>query len=176
VGLVNLGTRVTASTKADAAGNHSFVDLQPGSYEISAETLGFTKTVVTVSLQTNETLNVPITLTLKAVTQVLEVTGTPPVLNTAETRNEITLRTGTLSEIPMAGRNLISLVTLAPGVSGVGTMGGGVPGSGGTPGSGVDNYSTETQVLTKRSLPGIVWKATSIRRAISACPRSVSRE
>jgi len=146
VKLVNLGTRVTANTKTDAAGNYSFVNLQPGSYEISAEASGFTTTVVTVNLLTDQTLNVPITLALQTVTQKLEVTAEAPVLNTAETRNQMTLATGTLSELPMAGRNMISLVTMAPGVSGVGTMGGGVPGSGGTPGSGVDNYSTETQV------------------------------
>jgi len=88
----------------------------------------------------------PITLTVKAVTQTVEVTGAAPVLNTAETRNQMTLGTGALSDLPMAGRSMISLVVMAPGVSGVGTMGGGVPGAGGTPGSGVDNYSTETQV------------------------------
>jgi len=58
----------------------------------------------------------------------------------AETRNQMTLETSTLSDVPLAGRNMISLVTLAPGAVGVGTS------AGGSPGSGVDNFSTETQV------------------------------
>ncbi len=68
------------------------------------------------------------------------MTGQTPIVNTAETRNEMTLGTQTLSTLPLAGRNMISLVTLAPGVVGTGTA------AGGSPGSGVDNYSTETQV------------------------------
>jgi len=51
-----------------------------------------------------------------------------------------------VAELPVAGRNLVTLTTFAPGVSGLGTTGGGQPGQAGTPGSGVDNYSTETQV------------------------------
>jgi len=35
---------------------------------------------------------------------------------------------------------------MAPGVTGLGSVGNGVPGAAGTPGSGVDNYSTETQL------------------------------
>ncbi len=38
------------------------------------------------------------------------------------------------------GRNLVTLVTMAPGVSGLGTS------TSGSPASGVDNYSTEEQV------------------------------
>jgi TonB dependent receptor len=42
--------------------------------------------------------------------------------------------------LPIVGRNLVTLVTLAPGVSGLGTS------AAGSPASGVDNYSTEEQV------------------------------
>src|SRR5437016_13878472 len=48
-----------------------------------------------------------------------------------------------LSTLPMAARNMLALISLAPGVSGLGLAGG--PGvSSGTPGTGVDNFSTET--------------------------------
>ena len=52
----------------------------------------------------------------------------------------MTLETEELSSLPLAGRSMFSLVTVAPGVSGKGTTGGG------SPGSGVDNFSTETEV------------------------------
>jgi hypothetical protein len=110
------------------------------------EAAGFVKEVVKVTLETNQTLNVPIALMLKAVTQTVEVTGAPPVLNTAETRNQMTLENQGVAELPVAGRNLVTLATMAPGVTGLGTTGSGQPGHVGTPGSGVDNYSTETQV------------------------------
>src|SRR5262249_49337285 len=45
--------------------------------------------------------------------------------------------------LPLAGRNPFSLVNVAPGVSGLGLAGG--PGvSSGTPGAGIDIFSTET--------------------------------
>jgi hypothetical protein len=72
------------------------------------------------------------------------------VLNAAESRNQMTLETSSLSNLPLAGRNMISLVTLAPGVIGTGTV------TGGSPGSGVDNYSTELQVDTSANGLGSV--------------------
>ena len=58
--------------------------------------------------------------------------------------------------MPVPGRNYIGLVVQAPGVSGLGTMGGGQPGGAGTPGSGVDNYSTETAVDASANGQGTV--------------------
>ena len=61
-----------------------------------------------------------------------------------------------MSDLPLPGRSFIALVTQAPGVSGLGTMGGGQPGGAGTPGSGVDNYSTETAVDASANGQGTV--------------------
>ena len=63
---------------------------------------------------------------------------------------EETLTTQALSSLPLAGRNMISLVTLAPGVTGLGVT------SNGSPGSGRDNYSTETQVDASANGQGAV--------------------
>src|SRR5207249_5349946 len=81
-----------------------------------------------------------------AATETVTVATEAPVVDTADSRNELTLDNAGVAELPVAGRNLVTLTTLAPGVSGLGTTGGGQPGRAGTPGSGVDNYSTETQV------------------------------
>ena len=82
--------------------------------------------------------------------QTIEVTSQAPLLDTADTRLEETLSTQTLSALPLAGRNMISLVTLAPGVTGLGVT------SNGSPGSGRDNYSTETQVDASANGQGAV--------------------
>ena len=68
------------------------------------------------------------------------MTGEAPILNTAETRTELTLESQAVQTLPLSGRNLINLVTMAPGVTGLGTA------AGGSPGSAVDNYGTELQV------------------------------
>ncbi len=140
VQLKNAQTGVVTATLSDSEGNYRFVSLAPGSYTISVQASGFNTSTVTFALETSQNLNLPIAMKVASASQAIEVTGEVPVLNTAESRNQMTLETQALSNLPLAGRNMISLVTLAPGVIGKGTV------SGGSPGSGVDNYSTELQV------------------------------
>ena len=144
--LVNTATRVVAIATSDSAGNYRFVSLAPGSYKITAEAPGFSKVAAQVTLLTEQNLDVPLQLKVGAATETVTVTTEAPVVDTADSRNELTLDNAGVAELPVAGRNLVTLTTLAPGVSGLGTTGGGQPGRAGTPGSGVDNYSTETQV------------------------------
>lgn len=140
VKLLSAATSVVREVTSNGNGEYQFSSLAPGRYEVSATASGFALLTVTADLQTSQTLNLPLALTLAGSKQAVEVTSQAPIVNTAETRNQMTLETSTLSELPLAGRNMISLVTLAPGAVGVGTS------AGGSPGSGVDNFSTETQV------------------------------
>ena len=143
VDLVNTITQVSAATTTDATGSYRFLSLAPGSYKITVEAKGFSKSETTFTLETNENLNLPISLKVGAATESIVVTTEPPLLNTAETRNQETLEAQELSTFPLAGRNMLSLISVAPGVSGLGLAGG--PGvASGTPGSGVDVFSTET--------------------------------
>ena len=70
----------------------------------------------------------------------MEVTEQAPVVNPDESRNQLTLEHQAVDELPVAGRSIVGLATLAPGVTGLGTS------AANAPGSGVDNYSTETVV------------------------------
>ena len=140
VALVNTGTQVKQTSATNDNGEYRFTSLAPGSYSVSASAPGFSASEVSANLGTSQNLDLPITLAVQGSSQSIQVSGEAPVVNTAETRTQLTLSTQSLSTLPLAGRNMISLVTLAPGVTGVGTS------AGGSPGSGVDNYSTETQV------------------------------
>ncbi|HEY7617141.1 MAG TPA: carboxypeptidase-like regulatory domain-containing protein, partial [Terriglobales bacterium] len=150
VTLVNQANEVTSTTTTDTGGNYRFVSLAPGPYKLTVEASGFRKTEYPITLQTNQTLEVPVSLKVGAVTEAVTVSAEAPLVNTAETRTQLTLETPALSTLPLAGRSFTSLVTLAPGVSGLGVVGGG------TPGSGVDNYSTETQVDVSANGQGTV--------------------
>ena len=140
VSLLNTETQVSSKTKTNETGSYRFISLAPGSYTITVEASGFSKTAVNIKLETDQNLNVPVSVAVSATTEQLVVTGEAPVLNTAETRNQLTLETQALAQLPLAGRSMISLVTTAPGAVGRGVT------SNGSPGSGVDNFSTETQV------------------------------
>jgi hypothetical protein len=153
--LVNVATQVSAVTTTDASGDYRFISLAPGSYKITVEATGFSKSEETVTLETNQNLTVPISVKVGTATEVVTVTEENPLINTAETRNQQTLQTQELGTLPLAGRNMLSLVSIAPGVSGLGLAGG--PGvASGTPGSGVDNFSTETAVDASANGQGTV--------------------
>jgi Carboxypeptidase regulatory-like domain/TonB dependent receptor len=140
VDLVNTATHVTATTTADSSGNYRFGSLAPGSYSVTAEASGFSKSQADVILLTEQTLNVPITLKVGAISEAVSVTAETPVVDTSDSRTQLTLENQAVAQLPVVGRNLVTLVTLAPGVSGLGTS------ATGSPGSGVDNFSTEEQV------------------------------
>jgi len=124
VDLLNTVTRVPATSTTDGSGNYRFLSLAPGSYKITVEAKGFSKSETSFTLETNQNLNLPISLKVGAATESVVVTTEPPLLNTAETRNQQTLQAQELSTLPLAGRNLLSLISVAPGVSGLGLAGG----------------------------------------------------
>jgi len=140
ISLVNLATQVSATTTTDSTGSYRFLSLAPGSYKVTAKAQGFATAETTVSLNTSQNLNVPFSVEIGPTAEAVTVTAGGQLVNTAETRNQMTLGADDLASLPMPGRSMFSLVTVAPGVSGKGTTGGG------SPGSGVDNFSTETEV------------------------------
>ena len=148
--LHNQATGEEKTATSTTQGVYQFVSLAPGSYTVTATMTGFGVTRSTVNLATNQTLNVPLGLKLSSSNQTVEVTAQQPLLDSADTRLEETLSTQTLSNLPLAGRSMISLVTLAPGVTGTGVT------SNGSPGSGRDNFSTETQVDASANGQGAV--------------------
>ncbi len=93
VTLINVATQVSATTTTDASGSYRFLSLAPGSYKITVEASGFSKAESTVNLETNQNLNVPISLKVGTATEAVTVTAESPLVNTAETRNQLTLET-----------------------------------------------------------------------------------
>ena len=138
--LVNVATGGTAVATSDGSGNYRFVSLAPGGYKMTCQAAGFSKSEVNVTLLTEQNLSVPITLKVGSATEAITVTSEAPVVDTADSRTHLTLENQAVAQLPIVGRNLVTLVTMAPGASGLGTS------ASGSPASGVDNYSTEEQV------------------------------
>src|SRR5437588_1286238 len=101
--LVNTGTQVSRNTASDENGNFRFLSLAPGAYKVTVEASGYAKSETDITLLTEQNLNVPITLKVGAVTEAVNVTSEAPLVNTAETRNQLTLETDSLSSLPLAG-------------------------------------------------------------------------
>src|SRR5579863_2372333 len=138
--LLNVATGFTAIATSDTSGNYRFVSVAPGSYKVTAEADGFSKSEANITLLTEQNLNLPISLKVGSVSESVVVTTEAPVVDTADSRTQMTIENQAVAQLPIIGRNLVTLVTMAPGVSGLGTS------TSGSPASGVDNYSTEEQV------------------------------
>jgi carboxypeptidase family protein len=138
--VTNVATSVSVVATSDGDGNYRLVSLAPGQYKITAEAPGFARSELNVTLLTSQNLNLPIALKVGSVSESIVVSTEAPVVDTADSRIQTTLENHAVAQLPIIGRNLVTLVTMAPGVSGLGTS------TSGSPASGVDNYSTEEQV------------------------------
>lgn len=119
--LTSVDTKVDHVTHADASGVYRFASLAPGNYKLSVTATGFGASETSLVLNTNETRNVPFTLNVGQVATQVQVTAAQPLLDTSDSRNQLTLDTHALGSLPLAARNPLALITLAPGVTGLGS-------------------------------------------------------
>jgi hypothetical protein len=96
--------------------------LPPGTYEISAETSGFRKSLQTGAvLRVNQTLEVNFRLELGEVSQTVEVSAGVTMLDTQSANRSITLDQQTVLDLPVNARNPFQLVHVNAGVIAVRT-------------------------------------------------------
>jgi outer membrane receptor protein involved in Fe transport len=118
VSVKNLGTGVAREVKTNDGGFYSVPNLLPGSYDVTVEAQGFATTVqkgITLTVGAQQGLN----LTLKPgqVKEQVEVTSTPPDVQTTTSTISSTVDSKTVRELPLNGRDWASLATLEPGVT-----------------------------------------------------------
>ncbi len=118
--LTNSSTGVSQNARSDAQGVYRFVSLAPGPYMVVTSAAGFATHQVHIQLTTDQTLELPVKLGISSQTQTVTVTDLPPVLDTAETRTQLTIDTASLDSLPLPGHSLLILTAVAPGVTGHG--------------------------------------------------------
>jgi hypothetical protein len=122
--LVNVDMQVSQSAIADNAGVYHFPSLAPGNYLITATAPGFSEEKVTLTLRTDENRNIPFTLAAARVTTTVAVTTQAPLLDTSDSRNQLTLDSQALESLPLYALNPTALMYLTPGVTGLGAANG----------------------------------------------------
>jgi len=114
----NLNTNFTWSGVTTSSGEYQVSFLPAGTYEITAEAQGFTKTLRTgITLSASETVRADLTLKIGQVTQqvTVEANATPVATENSDLGNTVT---GTQTqELPLSTRQFIQMLTLEPGVS-----------------------------------------------------------
>lgn len=101
------------------SGNFSFPNLQPGTYAVSAEANGFKRvTQQSITLLSNSSIRVDLSLTPGSVSETVTVTTAPPLLQTDRADISTKIDAANMAELPLTtGRNFQSLLNLVPGAS-----------------------------------------------------------
>jgi carboxypeptidase family protein len=121
----------------NAAGHWEALDLTPGSYSVSVEREGFSKTVTkAIEVEINRVEGVNLVLQTGAVAQTIQVDATATTIDTGSTALSSNLTSSFYSQVPVA-RDVGSLFYTAPGVVNSGGTGTANPSIGGA--SGLEN-------------------------------------
>jgi hypothetical protein len=118
VTLKNLGTGVIATTLSNGTGNYLFTFLGPGHYSVTIEAAGFKRAVFAdVTLAAGDRSREDGKLELGEAEETIEVTSTAPLLQTDSSSITSVVTEKSVQDLPLNGRNFVSLVTLQPGVT-----------------------------------------------------------
>jgi hypothetical protein len=111
---VDRGTILKTDTNAD--GIYNLPRVPAGTYEVRVEATGF-QTAVRPAFQLvlNQTARVDFPMTIGQVTQNLEVTAAPPLLQTDTTQVGAVMEANSIANIPLETRNYNQLTLLVPG-------------------------------------------------------------
>jgi hypothetical protein len=131
------GTQGAKAAVTDAEGRYNIPFLTPGTYTVRAELQGFkTVTHTGANIGLGQTVDVPLTMQVGGLSETINVTGAPTIIDTTSTTTGAVLSSELLNRVPV-GRRLSDTLYIAPGVSSSGSAGSANPSMAG--GSGLDN-------------------------------------
>jgi hypothetical protein len=112
-------TGLAHESVTNESGNYTFPDMQPGPYSVAVEATGFQKTVQqNIALASNSSTRVDVVLQTGSVTETIQVTSAPPVLQTDRADIVTKIETQQVLEMPLGtNRNFQSLINLVPGAA-----------------------------------------------------------
>jgi hypothetical protein len=117
VQLINEATHATREVQSGADGDYIFIEVSIGSYEIDVTSRGFKKyTRKGIVLNLNEVVSVDLVLVIGGATEVVEVTGAPPVVDTTSTQLGAIVNERSSTQLPLNQRDVYQLLQLQPGV------------------------------------------------------------
>src|SRR5215831_19189625 len=116
VKLTNQNTQLSESVKANEQGYYLFPDLRAGTYVVSVEAAGFRVTQKRdILLQVDQRARVDLTLQVGEVREVVAVEASVTNVDTFSSTIKDVVDSNRMSELPLNGRNALSLQALLPG-------------------------------------------------------------
>jgi hypothetical protein len=122
--LRNQGTGVNFSQSSDESGRFTFLNLEPGSYELTIEKKGFSIAKMqglTVTVGTTTTVHPQ--LRVGSFEETVTVTAETPLVDTNQSALSTVVNQREIDSLPLNGRNFTDFVLLTPGVSTDGDFG-----------------------------------------------------
>jgi hypothetical protein len=117
VTLKSLDRGETQTTTTNANGLYRFSLLKPGSYSVLVAQIGFRKTEQKAAVNVGQISSVNFSLELGQASEVVEVTGTAPVVNVENANVSTNFDQKIVQETPNPGGDLTNVAQTAPGVT-----------------------------------------------------------
>jgi hypothetical protein len=128
VTITNVGTTIAKTFVTDEDGNYIVSYLLPGSYEVTAEKVGFKKSTQTgITLQVDQKARVDLTLQIGEVSESVNVEAEVPLVKTESSESAQVITSKQIVDMPLNVRNFAQLVSLNTGaVPNPGSLGGNI--------------------------------------------------
>jgi Carboxypeptidase regulatory-like domain len=115
--LTSVATATTNESITDNSGYYQFVNIPPGNYKITVQKQGFKAlTEGPFELQVEGSLRIGLQLQVGSASQTVTVSASSPLVQAETTSLGAVIDTRETTELPLNGRNPMSLAALVPGV------------------------------------------------------------
>lgn len=115
--VTSLETGLTRSTVSDSQGYFAVPGLAPGRYEARASLQGFATGVQSgIVLAVSQQAALTLTLKVGTASETITVSGESPLVEVRTSALSAVVTEKTIEELPLNGRNYITLATLQPGI------------------------------------------------------------
>jgi hypothetical protein len=119
VTITNIETNISLRTATTDQGAYTVPGIKPGLYTITVEQPGFRKAVRSgLVFQVNQTARIDFALQAGAISEVIEITGGAPLLETETSARGAVIDQKKIVDLPLNGRDYNQLALLSPGVLG----------------------------------------------------------
>ena len=118
VTVTNVATQVPRETVSDTEGNFQILEIPIGSYRVNVEHPGFSRAVTDPQvLNIGQSLRIDVKLTVGATTETVQVQGQASGVETVNAMLGSSVTSRPIVNLPLNGRNVLSLALLQPGVT-----------------------------------------------------------
>jgi len=118
IAVKNVARGTSRQTTTDKFGDYVVPALSPGTYQVSAEHKGFRRALVDkVIIEVNQTRRVDLTLEVGQVTQEIKVSAAAVNVDTDTSSLGQVIHSGSVTGLPLNGRNYIQLALLSTGTA-----------------------------------------------------------